>query len=74
MKKAGSVKVTLAHVIWRKSSYSGGTGNCVEVTGSLSGAVGIRDSKNPEGPALVLTPRAWRAFIEGVKGGEFGQQ
>ncbi|GGU99855.1 DUF397 domain-containing protein [Streptomyces spectabilis] len=57
---------------WFKSSYSGGTGNnCIEVADltpqpSGSGAVGIRDSKNPEGPALLLGLPAWRAFLAGV--------
>lgn len=62
--------VDLAHVMWRKSSYSGAVNNCVEI-GDLPGAVGIRDSKNPSDPALVFTPRAWRAFVTGVKSGEF---
>ncbi len=58
---------------WRKSSYSGGSGNCVEVAGGLPGAVGVRDAKDPDGPALVFTARAWRNFLAGVKGGEISQ-
>ena len=69
------VKVTdIAQVAWRKSSYSGGAGNCVEIAGGRSGAVGVRDSKNPTGPVLLFTPRTWRAFIAGVKNGEFDGQ
>ena len=64
----------LARASWRKSSYSGGSGNCVEVTGSLPGAVGVRDSKDPGGPALVITPRSWRAFTARVKNGEFDNE
>ncbi|WCN84820.1 DUF397 domain-containing protein [Micromonospora sp. LH3U1] len=49
---------------WRKSSRSSGNcGNCVEAADNLSGAVGVRDSKDPTGPALTFTPAAWRAFV-----------
>jgi Domain of unknown function (DUF397) len=68
------MKADLVRATWRKSSYSGGNNDCVEIADNLSGAVGIRDSKNPSGPALVLTPRAWRAFVAGVKNGEFDQR
>jgi uncharacterized protein DUF397 len=61
----------LAGASWRKSSYSGGSGNCVEVTGDLPGAVGVRDSKDAGGPALVITPGSWHAFTARVKDGEF---
>jgi hypothetical protein len=56
----------LEDAIWRKSSYSGGpSGNCVEVAFASSGCiVGIRDSKNPQGDALVVTHDQWRAFID----------
>ena len=63
VKRAGDVNVNLAQATWRKSSYSGGSGNCVEIAG-----------KNPSGPALVFTPRAWRAFVAGVKNGDFDQR
>ncbi len=52
---------------WRKSTRSGNSGNCVEVARNLPGIVAIRDSKNPEGPALVVTPIAWAAFASSVK-------
>jgi hypothetical protein len=74
VKRAGNVNVNLAQATWRKSSYSGGSGNCVEIADNLPGAVGVRDSKNPSGPALVFTPRAWRAFVAGVKNGDFDQR
>ncbi|MEW2146213.1 DUF397 domain-containing protein [Micromonospora vinacea] len=52
---------------WRKSTRSGsGGGNCVEVADNLPGIVGVRDSKDPEGPALVFGPVAWRAFVTEV--------
>ncbi|MBT2229475.1 DUF397 domain-containing protein [Nonomuraea sp. NEAU-A123] len=57
---------------WIKSSYSGSNGgNCVEVADLSGGHRGIRDSKNPTGPALIFTPGEWSAFIGGVKDGEF---
>lgn len=74
VKRAGSVKEDLARAAWRKSSYSGGSGNCVEIADNLPGAVAVRDSKNPAGPALIFPPGAWSAFILGAKSGEFDQQ
>ncbi|WP_433522447.1 DUF397 domain-containing protein [Nocardia pseudovaccinii] len=56
---------------WFKSSYSEGSGQCVEVAWLDGGRVGIRDSKNPTGPALVFTPGEWDAFAAGVQDGEF---
>lgn len=48
---------------WTKSSYSSNDGPaCVEVA-TLSDAVLVRDSKDPEGPHLTLTPTAWSAFL-----------
>ncbi|MET9362872.1 DUF397 domain-containing protein [Streptomyces sp. NPDC006632] len=51
---------------WRKSSYSGSEGGaCVEVATHPS-AVHVRDSKNPEGPALTLNPTAWHGFVSAL--------
>ncbi|MFE9123563.1 DUF397 domain-containing protein [Streptomyces sp. NPDC007172] len=48
---------------WRKSSYSGSEGGaCVEVAAHPA-AIHVRDSKNPDGPALTLNPTAWRTFV-----------
>ena len=56
---------------FRKSSFSGsGNGNCVEV-GHVITEVLMRDSKDPDGPVLHFTTDEWRAFIAGVKAGEF---
>ncbi|MFK3979723.1 DUF397 domain-containing protein [Micromonospora sp. NPDC050397] len=53
---------------WRKSTRSGSTGgNCVEVADNLPGVVGVRDSKDPTGPALVFEPSAWGRFTRSVK-------
>ncbi|MFS0697417.1 DUF397 domain-containing protein [Streptomyces nitrosporeus] len=47
---------------WRKSSYSGSDGGeCLEVAAHPA-AVHIRDSKNPGGPTLTVTPATWSAF------------
>jgi hypothetical protein len=69
----------LTRAWWRKSSYSGGNGGtCVEVAvlpGSKEGSdrvIAVRDSKNPDGPALVFTSDEWKAFTAGVNNGEFG--
>ncbi|MEV6518577.1 DUF397 domain-containing protein [Micromonospora chalcea] len=56
-----------ATVTWRKSTRSNGSGNCVEVADGLPGVVGLRDSKDPAGPALAFPPSSWAAFIRAVK-------
>jgi len=57
---------------WRKSSYSNGTGgSCVEVADGYPGMQPVRDSKDPEGPALVFTAASWSAFVADVKAGRF---
>lgn len=54
---------------WRKSSYSGHIGgDCVEVA-DLVLMVGVRDSKDPEGPKLGFSPAAWDVFTGGIKSG-----
>lgn len=56
---------------WRKSRRSGGGDNCVEVAVSADGHVGVRDSKDQQGPVLVFAPGEWAAFTAGVRDGEF---
>ncbi|MBF6297176.1 DUF397 domain-containing protein [Nocardia amamiensis] len=56
---------------WFKSSHGAGQDQCVEVAHLDSGMVGVRDSKNPTGPALIFTPSEWDAFTAGVVDGEF---
>jgi hypothetical protein len=56
---------------WFKSSHSQAGGDCVEVAFLDEGGIGVRDSKNPTGPALAFTPGEWAAFTAGVRDGEF---
>ncbi|WP_406204731.1 DUF397 domain-containing protein [Kitasatospora sp. NBC_01560] len=62
----------LSGAAWVKSSYSNNGGQCVEASPSFPGLIPVRDSKDPEGPALVFPADAWRAFVAGVRDGEFG--
>ncbi|GAA4665078.1 DUF397 domain-containing protein [Streptomyces youssoufiensis] len=60
------------HGTWQKSSYSGDNGGeCVEVATGLPDVVPVRDSKDPDGPALAFTTSAWAAFVAGIKAGDF---
>ncbi|MDR2984927.1 MAG: DUF397 domain-containing protein [Nocardiopsaceae bacterium] len=56
---------------WIKSSFSFSNGNCVEVAHLPGGHIGVRDSKDPQGPVLRFTPGEWNAFIGGARNGEF---
>jgi hypothetical protein len=61
----------LSRADWKKSPRSTANGNCVEVAELAGGHVGVRDSKNQDGPVLIFTPSEWDAFVGGVKDGEF---
>jgi Domain of unknown function (DUF397) len=62
-------RIDLSRAEWHKSSYSSQDGNCVEVARNLPGVVAVRDSKDPDGPALVVTREAWRSFVSVLKRG-----
>jgi uncharacterized protein DUF397 len=63
-----------AFTSWKKSSYSqGGGSDCVEVAFAEQDGVcarraaAVRDSKNADGPILVLPAAGWRGFVAGVR-------
>ncbi|WP_280240092.1 DUF397 domain-containing protein [Nocardia abscessus] len=58
-------------VHWFKSRHSGDGESCVEVAWLDADRVGVRDSKNPTGPALIFTPGQWDAFTACVMDGGF---
>jgi hypothetical protein len=71
----------LSRAAWRKSSYSGANGSCVEVApvpgasaadAIAADAIAVRDTKDRGGPALTFTSRQWRSFAGGIKAGELG--
>jgi hypothetical protein len=61
----------LGPVEWRKSTASNPSGNCVQVAALPDGEVAMRNSRHPDGPALVYTRAEIAAFLAGVRNGEF---
>ncbi|MEY9993683.1 hypothetical protein ABIE67_005715 [Streptomyces sp. V4I8] len=60
--------IDLDSAAWRKSSYSNSqAGECLEVAHNLPGTVPVRDSKNPEGPVLLVGDGAWAQFVGALK-------
>jgi hypothetical protein len=57
----------LSRARWVKSTHSGSGQECVEVARNLPGIVAVRDSKNPDGPALLVTPNQWRGFTAAIR-------
>lgn len=60
-----SIDISFAR--WRKSSHSRFNGNCIEVAANLPGAVGIRDSKMPGAPVLVVSRDSFAALVRPLK-------
>ena len=56
---------------WVKSSLSFSNSNCVEVANLPGSQIGVRHSKDAQGPVLRFTPDEWQAFLGGVRNGEF---
>ncbi|MFB7528081.1 DUF397 domain-containing protein [Streptomyces sp. NPDC056178] len=62
------LEVAEGFATWRKSSHSNSSGgDCLEVADGHPGVVPVRDSKRPEGPALIIPASAWTPFVEAVK-------
>lgn len=56
---------------WRKSSYSQGASDCVEVTDRVPGRIAIRDSKlGARGPILLVTTAEWHALLTAIQADE----
>jgi hypothetical protein len=64
------VTIDLTSAQWFKSSRSQSARECVEVAWLDAGHVGVRDSKNPTGPALIFAPSQWDSFTENISEGE----
>ena len=63
----------LSAVSWRKSSYSNSDGGeCVEVSDDFVAVVPVRDSKNPNGPAVTFGAHGWSSFVSAVESGALG--
>ncbi|KAB1947873.1 DUF397 domain-containing protein [Micromonospora sp. ALFpr18c] len=56
--------------VWRTSTRSGSEGDCVEVAG-FAETVGVRDSKDRQGPALTFTESAWSDFVVATRARQF---
>lgn len=67
----GMPAADLTEVAWRKSRYSNSQGNCVELAELPDGGIAVRNSRFPDGPALIYTRDEIRALVLGVKDGEF---
>ncbi|WEH43708.1 DUF397 domain-containing protein [Streptomyces sp. NBC_01218] len=67
----GMAATGLLGVVWQKSRHSNSQGSCVEFAKLPGGNVAMRNSRHPDGPALVYTPAEIEALLLGVKDGEF---
>jgi Domain of unknown function (DUF397) len=67
----GTSSAAPSSVTWRKSRHSNPSGNCVEIAGLPDGAVAIRNSRHPSGPALLCAPAEFSAFLAAARDGEF---
>jgi hypothetical protein len=68
---SGMSATALPNVTWQKSRRSNPSGNCVELAGLPDGGVAVRNSRDPDGPALIYTADEIAAFIAGARDGDF---
>jgi len=61
----------IGRAVWQKSHLSNPSGNCVEMARLQDGVIAIRNSRHPDGPALIYTRAEIDAFIRGIKDGDF---
>jgi Domain of unknown function (DUF397) len=61
----------LRGVRWQKSRFSNSQGTCVELARLLGGEIAVRNSRHPDGPALIYTQAEIHALIQGAKAGDF---
>ncbi|MGW0891039.1 DUF397 domain-containing protein [Saccharopolyspora sp. NPDC002578] len=64
------MNASTGHNHWRKSSYSGGQTNCVEVGRARSGAA-VRDTKDRAAGYFTATPDQWVSFLDAIKSGRY---
>lgn len=64
------IRASSLEASWIKSRHSTAEGNCVEVA-RIDEGIAVRNSRDPEGPALVYTSAELAAFLAGAKEGEF---
>ena len=65
-------ELELERAQWSKSSYSSANGACAEVAKNLPGIVAIRDSKDPDGPKLLISPADWKILLSRLRETPFG--
>ena len=65
-RERGEPGTDLSRALWRKSTYSGGNGSCVEIA-DLGAAAAVRDSKDRNGPKLIFSGDDWRSFVARIK-------
>lgn len=65
--------MTSVNTPWRKSTYSGGQGECLEIADGLPpcSPVPVRDSKRPDGPHLLFSAPVWAAFVDALKAARY---
>jgi hypothetical protein len=63
-------RASLLRVAWRKSRHSNPSGNCVEMARLPPGRVAVRNSRYPDGPALIFMRVEWEAFLRAVRDGD----